>query len=656
MTGSSDRTLRVLGIALFAAQVTANVAYLALSPGIAGQPGLTYPYEVHATSVLMFSVPGAVGMWLVWLRPRHPAGWLIGLSGLCLSLSTVGSTYGARALVVPGSALPGGELVLSLTQPLWIPGLFLCVTHLLVRYPSGRVEGRWARRFDRAALVGFVLMYAGYATSGPAVTDVVEQGAPPLVLPEAAAGTLMVTGGILILASAALIVGDAVRRARRSAGPDRMALIWLLTTGVAAVVVIFIGPYEWTAEILYSAVLVAVAVGVLRYRVLGVDVIVRRTLTYALLTGLVVLVLVGAVAAATRLVPTGPLPELVAAVLVAVVLSPARDRIQRGVDRLLYGERDDPVAALSRLTTSMDSVDDDHLLPSVLEALARALRVDGVAVAGTVTASYGVLPEAPERVPLVFAGEHHGDLLVGLRRGEPQLSDADRRLLVALAPLLAAVVRSLSLAADVRAEQSRVVEATQVERARLRQELHDGLGPSLTGIGLGLEALQPSVDARGAEMVERLRSEAADALTETRRIIDDLAPVALDGDSLPAAIRRRVEQVSAATGLDVTFTSPDDLTDLPVPVTVAAYRIVDEALTNVVRHAGASRCRVQIAVEGCLHLEVSDNGVGPGAARAGGVGLPSMRGRAERLGGRFTLSDADPGTTVTADLPLVVAP
>ena len=104
--------------------------------------------------------------------------------------------------------------------------------------------------------------------------------------------------------------------------------------------------------------------------------------------------------------------------------------------------------------------------------------------------------------------------------------------------------------------------------------------------------------------------------------------------------------------MSVDITSP--VPPVPRPVAVAALRIAEEALTNVVRHSAASTCTVRVRVGDSLELTVSDDGVGPGTERAGGVGLDSMRQRAARLGGTLSVLDAHPGTQVCARLPVAV--
>jgi len=211
-------------------------------------------------------------------------------------------------------------------------------------------------------------------------------------------------------------------------------------------------------------------------------------------------------------------------------------------------------------------------------------------------------------VPLEFAGRRVGVLHVAAPSAEEGYGMAERRLLVALAAQLAVVVRAVELGVALEASRDRVVEAARAERDRLRRDLHDGLGPSLTGMGLGLQAVADLVDGPppAVTLVERIRAEVTTAVSEIRRIIDDLRPSVLDTAGLAAAVSRHAEVVSAAlpvlvdtTGLPAT---------LPPAVETAAYRIATEALTNVARHSGAQRAQVALtAVDGTLRVTVTDD-------------------------------------------------
>lgn len=590
MEQRSESSLRFLGLGLFGLVVVADVAYLLLVRGLGAQPALTYPIRPDVDEVLGTLATATVGTVLAWLRPRNPIGWLVTSTSLVLVLSMVGEAYGARALVLD-DRLPAGDLALSLTAGLWIPAVLVPTSLLLVRYPTGSLTGRWPRRFERAALAGFVLTYVGYAMSREAVTDVVRDETSPITLPWLAVA-LLLAGIVVLLVSTLLIIGDAARRIRQRPGHERSALLLLLGAAVVAAVVIFFGPDERLGSVAYAGILVAVAVGVLRHGALGIEV------------------------------------------------------------TLLTGDRNDPFAILNRLGVPMGEEIDDRTLPGVLARLRDALGVEGIGIEGAAGTTVGVLPAEPLEVPLAFGGRELGAMLVGRRAGRSGWTATDRRIAEAVAPLLAAVLHAVRLAEELRAEKERVVTATQAERGRLRQELHDGLGPALTGIGLGLDALAPSVPDTGADMVARLRAEVTSSLEETRRIIDDLRPAALDGSDLVRALRRRTDQVRAAGVVDVTFDAPPVLPHLPPPVATAAFRIVEEAITNVVRHAQAQHCEVRIELGEALVVEVRDDGVGGAGPRPGGLGTTSMRERAERLGGSLVVESTAPGTLVRAELPV----
>jgi signal transduction histidine kinase len=261
--------------------------------------------------------------------------------------------------------------------------------------------------------------------------------------------------------------------------------------------------------------------------------------------------------------------------------------------------------------------------------------------------------------PLTVAGQQVGELIIGPARGEQALAAADTRVITTLVAPVAAVVHATQLTRRLAAAQQRTLAAAQQERSRIRRDLHDGLGPSLSGVALGLEAAEAALPAdpqTAAALTARMRTEMAGAVEEVRRIIDELRPAALEDAGLVRALRERAASLAArsAPGLIIEVHAPEPMPDLPGPVEVAAFRIAEEAMTNVVRHARASRCEVRLEAGEMLILSVSDDGAGlPARTRPDGVGLTSMRQRAAELGGQFTIGPAGPaGVIVRAELPL----
>ncbi|KAE8766005.1 hypothetical protein GB883_00930 [Georgenia thermotolerans] len=410
----------------------------------------------------------------------------------------------------------------------------------------------------------------------------------------------------------------------------------------------------------------AVAVGILRYRLLGIEVVLRRGLVYAALTAAIVtLHAVVALVTGARLTG-GALPGVVAAAVVAVGLTPLRVRLQRGVDRLLYGHRSDPVRAVADLGDRMAAAQDRDLLDAVLTGVrtavraagARIIRPDGevLAVSGTLAASHDA-PAAPPgalAAPLTVGGELVGTLQLAPRGPGERYSAPDERLVAAMAPQVAVLVRALDLASALERQRDAVVDARRAERDRLRRDLHDGLGPSLTGVGLGLRALDDAVEAgdaaRAREIVSVLGTEVSAAVTEVRRILEDLRPAPVAEHGLAAALDQGLATSGSPLAVDVTVGT---LPPMPPAVEDAVYRVALEAVTNVRRHARATRATVDVRVTGGrVVLRVADDGVGFSAGAVPGVGLASMRQRADVLGGELTTTPTPRGTIVVLDLPL----
>jgi signal transduction histidine kinase len=636
---------------------------------------------------LVWAVTGGL---LVRHRPASVLGWLVLAVGVsqawAVALTAYGWRYGALEVAPSWPAYVGPAL--------YAPGWLVVPTLLLAVYPDGRLPGRGWRWPVGAAALAIVLLTISipFPVVGPEeahgwvmvpalpdrLGDVLLPGQPTYGTYEA---VLAVPGGstpvapgwwpeltgavgwvfkpVLALSMLAIWLGTAVRLARATA-PRRQQLAWLVCVTVPFLPAMFAdGPFAKLLVLVSLALVpVAVAVGALRYKLLGAEPVLRRGLVYGMFTFAVVGAYFLVTAVAGSALDSRPLPGAVAAALVAVALAPARHRLQRAADRLVFGARQDPMRAVTELGQRVATAGGLELLPGALLSVTAAVHAPGVAVAapdGRVVAAFGVDPcgdTASEELPLLFGGQRVGTLRVAPRHPGERYSRRDADLLAALAPQVAVVVRALELTEALEAERDRVVAVTATERTRLRGDLHDGLGPSLSGIGLGLQALADRVDPADrdtAELLDRIREETGLALEEVRRIIDGLRPSALDTMELPDAIRRHARTVSHAVPVDVVV---GELPALPAPVENAAYRITTEALTNAARHSLAGRVQVTLsAPDGALHITVEDDGTGVGAA-VPGVGLTSMRRRAETLGGELGVDSAGTGTTITATLPL----
>jgi two-component system NarL family sensor kinase len=258
----------------------------------------------------------------------------------------------------------------------------------------------------------------------------------------------------------------------------------------------------------------------------------------------------------------------------------------------------------------------------------------------------------------VLGGVPLGRLDVGARWDGERLTAADARALDAAARQLAVTAEAYLLARRLAEARERLVGAREDERRRIRRDLHDGLGPALAGITAaleGLEAVARTDPGAAADALPELRAQARAAVGDVRRLVDGLRPPALDELGLLGALREELRRLERSAQVTCALTAPDRLPALPAAVEVAALRIVLEAVTNVVRHAAARSCTVLIAAEhDVLTLEIEDDGIGLRDDAVPGVGLASMRERAEEIGGRLDVGARRAGgTRVTAVLPLL---
>jgi signal transduction histidine kinase len=266
------------------------------------------------------------------------------------------------------------------------------------------------------------------------------------------------------------------------------------------------------------------------------------------------------------------------------------------------------------------------------------------------------------RIELRHRGALVGELAVTPREGERDLDQRDRDLLEVVAGQVAPAVASARLYEELRRSREALVAAREEERRRLRRDLHDGVGAALSGVLLQVESARELVsDPTAVRLLDGAAAGVAEAVRDVRHVTDDLRPPALDDLGLPASLAGLAERVRTP---DRTVTAHvGELPELPAAVDVACYRIAAEALANAARHSGGRAVRLSLGLapgdgDPALVLEVVDDGHGlPEHVPDRGLGLPSMRRRAEEVGGRCTVEPAGPegGTRVRAEFPLEAA-
>jgi signal transduction histidine kinase len=337
-----------------------------------------------------------------------------------------------------------------------------------------------------------------------------------------------------------------------------------------------------------------------------------------------------------------------------IAIRPVSALLHAAMDQMLFGDRPDPLGAASRVVGRIGE-DPADALKSIREALALpylALR------RGEKTVVESGVPVAHVRtLRLSSSVELDVDLVVGLRPGDLRLPADDTRVLLIVGPLIMQLARSQDLTAEVQASRAQAITAIADERRRLRRDLHDGLGPTLTGIAFATDAAR-NVARSDPDAVDALlgdiRQDTSDAITQIRALVYGMRPPALDDVGLLAALKQQAATLRRGDGspLPVSFDVPEQLPPLPAAVEVAAYRIVIEALTNVTRHTtrGTAVVTISLSTPHRLNITVTDDD--PHATSwTPGVGIAAMRERAAELDGTLTCGPTVEGGRVSASIP-----
>lgn len=621
---------------------------------------------------LGLAVTAAVGAVVAVRRPDHPCGWLLGLIALLAAASSVGTDYVQSSLAAP-TRWPATRLVGWSTTWLAVPTVPLGALVLLT-FPSGRIGSRrW--RIAAAAVIAAAAAHAIAVALAPGPLPVAPTLDNPLGVEglgpalDALSGFAGLVGGIVLLAAVLRLI----LRYRRTAGIERSQLRTLaaslpltvvgLTAAMLAEGSLLNEVSFYLAVLGLTAIPVSIGWAVLRHGLFDIDVLVNRALVYGSLTvvvgGVYVLVVSGLGSALRQSVDLGA--SVVATAAVAVAFGPLRDRLQRAVDRLMYGDRSDPYAALSRLGRQLEqATGPEDVLPTTASAIAgslklRAVRVDGFSEGDFVmVACDGDPPEDahPVTLDLVHGRELVGRLSVWPRSGET-LSSRDHALLSELSRPVAVAVHAARIDRELKSSRQALVTTREEERRRLRADLHDGLGPELAGVALGLGAARNTVhsDPAAAEaLLSRLQTQLRTAVGQVRSLVEGLAP-AVEQLGLQQALREGAERLTSPAGIALEL-DLDIQRAVPAAVEIATFRMVMEALTNAVRHAAPTRCRVAVRLEDALCVVIDDDGIGLPPTIVPGVGLSSMRRRATELGGTWEICESPlGGTRVAAKLP-----
>jgi two-component system, NarL family, sensor kinase len=581
--------------------------------------------------------------------PASRIGWLLGLVGLCQA-----ATFATTSYLSGSGAAAGRPLVAWLDGWLWAPAVLSALAVLPLVYPTGAA----LPAFRGWVAVALTVVVAGSGTAA--------YGALPGARLPGWAGPLLVAATALCVLAGLVALAVAYRRGMRRLRGQVRWLLWAIVVVAAVEAAVPVLP-EGVARIALVLVplLVPVAVGlaVLRYGLFDIDLLLSRTLVYlGLSAGL------AALYAAVLLILDRHLPGatvdrggFLAVLVVALVASPLREALQRLARRRFFGpaaDRQRALAALMRQVGSSPSVRESPAI--VVQAVSSALRAPVALVVGTSGSDRVVASTGDVRAPWTEVHVRHSGRPVGAlrlaRRPAGPLEPREEQMLSDVAVAVGPLLDSLLLAEELREAHARLEGARETERTRLHRDLHDGLGPSLAGLTLGIDAarnLAQRDPAAAERTLARLGELAGAATAEVRRVVDGLRPTVLDRHGLVGAIRQHAELSDSSPRISVE--APDELPLLSRELEDGLLKVVLEAVTNVRRHAGADTCEVLLRTSpGCLEITVDDDGRGlPPVLDGPGIGIPSMRDRVRGLGGAIDFGASTlGGTRVLVRLPL----
>ena len=584
-----------------------------------------------ASDDLDLAVAGAalIGVLLTTLRPDHRIVWVLGDHG-GRRVAAGGSTRrgrGARRGLLVGAPRPSGRTGEQLPAA---AGLVVPLGLMLTPTP-GMVTSRHARGGPVLAVVALGTRSASFAVSAALTWNSTgcDDRQPARPRHAGGRGAWAPGGRGYPRRSVASAVAFVVRLRGRVPRSPAAASGRASRSGFEGSLSLLVGAALWGvvpgAQVLPALALLAlptgIAIAILKYRLYEIDLVVNRTLVYGAMTIGVVVAYVAVVGlVGTVLTPRGDLMvSLVVTGIVAVGFQPVRAIVQRSVNRLMYGERDDPYTALAGLgKTLTSSVQLDAVLPRTVETLGEtlALQYVGIAVAGEIVAAYGSPGSETFDVPLVHQGARVGDLLIAARSGE-RFRERDHRLVADLAPQVAAAVHAVELSRDLRSARERIVQLREEERRRIRRDLHDGLGPALAGLTFTLEAVRnlAATDLRRAdELLVSATEQVQTMIADVRQLIYGLRPRhSISSASWPrfeGSLRRSRPRRRRSASL------PRRRCPHSRPRRSGGDWIAQEALTNVRRHAAATRRQLRVVIEPSRSgLEIEDDGRGSATIR-----------------------------------------
>src|SRR5262245_26345798 len=516
------------------------VALCALAGALAAD-SLSAPHSDSGFSIPVIPIAitsSALGVLVRLRRPDNIVGWFLLANGLSLATLSLAWPYAYYAGVSHPGSLPGASWAALWSAVGW-PGIYVFLMAIAFVFPDGQLPSPQWRWVAIATVISYLGLELGLAFHPGSFDPPFEGLSRPTASSPSSLEFIWIPFYVGVLASLFAAFFAVRSRLRRAQGTARLQILWFtfaaLLIPLALVINVLSGLVAGAATDIVTGIVIfamliaipaAVAIGILRYRLFDIELVINRTLVYGTLTLCIVVAYVAIVSGLNALISQKGIAGVLAAGLVAAGFQPLRLRLQRRADRWVYGDRSDPYAALSKLGERLQgTLAPDEVVQTVVDSVAEALRLRYAAIEFErdghvdVATSHGDQASgAVRRLPLIYNGERIASLVVEIPPGR-QLTAPDERLLNDLAQHAGPAVHAVRLNADLQLSRERLVTTREEERRRLRRDLHDGLGPALAGMALKLDAARnrvgdPDVDT----ILSELRGETQDAIADVRRV------------------------------------------------------------------------------------------------------------------------------------------
>jgi signal transduction histidine kinase len=681
----SARAVRVIAWGSVALAITFGIAGVGLA--VVNGTGATEASQSHiglATTVvlgLLILTYSFVGATIATRRSDNWIGWLFCANGVLVSFQNFAGSYSSvhDTLTRPGT-LPGAAWFALLSDALWVPFLFTTTAFLFLLFPEGRPASRGRKN---AVVVGAVAGLAVSILAGllePHLYSYPDVGNPIGVNPPSVlSGPVLGLGFVCLLGVLVYSVANFFLRLRRASGDERLQFRWF-AYAVVLILLLFIPSVLFTVapaifQVLGGLALISlpivVGISILRFRLYEIDVVIRKTIVYAILAGLIVIVgalailIVGAIA-------VGPVSNnrallITAGAVMGFAIWPLRLVASRLADRVVFRGRETPYEVLTSFADRVaETYSTDDVLPRMAQVLAAGTGATSAAVwlrvgeGFRIAAVWPAGSEEPDAIPIEATevrhqGEVLGALSVSMPANDP-MNPMKEALIKDLAAQAGLVLRNVRLIEELRGSRRRIV-AAQDERARkLERNIHDGAQQQLVAIQVKLRLADGMIErdpAKAHGLLAELQRESNEALEDLRDLARGIYPPLLADRGLAAALDAQARKASVPVTVDA-----DGIGRFEPEVEAAVYFSCLEALQNVAKYADANAATIRLSNgSGELRFEIRDDGRGfDPAARSYGTGLQGIADRLAALGGELAVTSAPgDGTAVAGRLPVEAA-